>query len=136
MKEFNFESKHIVELETSENFAKLSRPERTAVIKMIGYNSGKLMDSADFSTPAGIEAYKAAVAQNSAKLELADSIDRKINAGTPLTPEEERATIFGLGVHETIKRELMFDKLTQSDQNKLMRAYIESINAELKKASK
>lgn len=140
MKEFDFTSVHNVTIETSEKFGKLPRVERTAVIKAIAAAGSHLIDSADFSSDEGIEKYKAAVAHNQTQLTLADTIDRKINAGKKfddLKPEEMAATLMTLGVTSDIVRTLPFDKLTQSDQNKVMRAYIESVNAELgKKASK
>lgn len=139
MKKFDFTSVHNVTIETSEKFGKLPRVERTAVIKAIAAAGSHLIDSADFSSPEGIEQYKAAVAHNQTQLTLADTIDRKINTGKKfddLQPTEQAATLMVLGVTTDIVRSLPFDKLTQSDQNKVMRAYIESVNAELDKSSK
>ena len=135
MKQFNFESKHMVTVKAEEVFAKLSRVERTAVIKAMGYAPADLLKSFDLTRPEGREGYGSAVAQYSAKLAKADTIDRLVNNGAKfedLTAEQQAVTVGSLGLTVSVQYEAVFEKLPYKERYELLRSWAEGVNAWLK----
>ena len=136
MKQFNFESKHRVEIEKGAQFAKLSRAERTAVVVAMGFVPQDLLKAHDLTTDKGREAYTAAMAAHMARMSAAQEIDRIVNNAGALSDKQAAMTVGELGLTSAVTYECQYEKLPFKQRCELLTKWAQGINAEIAAAEK